>query len=469
MRAARAALDHARSHAEWHQAALDHDELTGAAAWRQDDESPHYDADALRDSLTAMADLRRQGDGHGLIQRLTEDLYRNLGDLGAPELFDTALGGTKDLVEAYLDEAERSLFWLADTPLDGVSVAEKRTRFRTARKVFGRSALLLSGGATWGFHHLGVVKALFEAGLLPHVLSGASTGAMVAAGVCARDNAELAEMFADTDQIRLDGLVPRGLGRALEAGSWLDPEGLYEVLRHNVGDVTFAEAFGHSGRALNISVSPTRKSQKPRLLCWLTAPNLLVARAALASSALPLLFPPVELVARAHDGRVVPYIPGERWVDGSLHGDLPKLRLSRLHNVNHFIVSQTNPHVLPFVAHRGRRGVRPTLAGLTSTTLRTQGVWAAELARKAAGGGAVGQLADHAHALVSQDYRGDIDIHPRFDPRLLAKVMSNPTRDDLAKFIREGARSVWPQLARIHAQTRISRGFQSCLDRLGPV
>ncbi|NJN36554.1 MAG: hypothetical protein HC794_05210 [Nitrospiraceae bacterium] len=35
----------------------------------------------------------------------------------------------------------------------------------------------------------------------------------------------------------------------------------------------------------------------------------------------------------------MPYLDGERWVDGSLHGDLPKQRLSRLHNVNHFIVS----------------------------------------------------------------------------------------------------------------------------------
>lgn len=471
LREAHSALDQATSHDAWHQAALAVDALTGAAAWRDDDASPHYDADALRDGIADMQALRAAGDGHVLIRRLTEHLHRNLGDLGAAELYSTAFGGTKRLVSRYLDESERSLLWLADTPIPGLSPADKRVRFRTARKVFGRSALLLSGGATWGFHHLGVVKALHAADLLPHVLSGASTGAMVAAGVCARNDAELTEMFADTDQIRLDGLVPRGLGRALKTGSWLDPERLYDVLQHNVGNVSFSEAYRHSGRALNISVSPTRKSQKPRLLCWLTAPDVLVARAALASSALPLLFPPVELAAKDESGETVPYISGERWVDGSLHGDLPKLRLSRLHNVNHFIVSQTNPHVLPFVSHGRRRGVRPAVAGLASATLRTQGVWAAELAHRAAGGrgGAVGQLADHAHALVTQDYRGDIDIHPRFDPKLLAKVMSNPTRDDLTRFIQEGERSVWPQLVRIDAQTRISRAFAACLSRLAPV
>jgi serine/threonine protein kinase len=87
-----------------------------------------------------------------------------------------------------------------------------------------------------------------------------------------------------------------------------------------------------------------------------TAPDVLVANAALASSALPGLFPPVVLEARGPDG-VRPYVPSERWVDGSLYGDLPKLRLARLHNVNHFIVSQTNPHVVAFNGQRGKAGV----------------------------------------------------------------------------------------------------------------
>ena len=38
--------------------------------------------------------------------------------------------------------------------------------FRRAAHIFGRSALMLSGGATLGFSHLGVVKALFEHDLL---------------------------------------------------------------------------------------------------------------------------------------------------------------------------------------------------------------------------------------------------------------------------------------------------------------
>ena len=71
----------------------------------------------------------------------------------------------------------------------------------------------------------------------------------------------------------------------------------------------------------------------------------------MASSALPGLYPPVELMppAARMARAIASYTPGERWVDGSIAGDLPKRRLSRLHNVNHYIVSQTNPHVVPFV------------------------------------------------------------------------------------------------------------------------
>ena len=60
---------------------------------------------------------------------------------------------------------------------------------------------MLSGGATMGIYHLGVVKALFVNGLLPTVLSGSSMGAIVAAGVCTRSDDELWEFFAQPGQI----------------------------------------------------------------------------------------------------------------------------------------------------------------------------------------------------------------------------------------------------------------------------
>lgn len=468
LREAAAALSVAESAGSWFDAATEFDALTGMDAWRDDDESPHYDAALLRAECQSLARLREAGEGVALGRALEESLNRHLADITAPELHAWALTGTKRLVTAYLDEVEGCLRWLARTPLAAIPDHEKRRRFEQSARVYGRSALMLSGGATWGFYHFGVVKALFREGLLPDILSGASTGAMIAAGVCARTDAELTDLFDRPDQVRLDGLHPVGPRAALNQRAVLDPERLMAVLRHNVGEWTFAEAHARSGRTLNISVSPTRTSQKPRVLSHVTAPDVLVARAALASSALPGLFPPVVLEAKDASGRIVPYIPSERWVDGSIYEDLPKLRLARLHNVNHFIVSQANPHVVPFVRHHGQRGLMPTLAGLTSSTLRTQGAYAIDLASRVTrpGKGPLSQLADRAQALVRQDYRGDIDIHPRFRLELLRKVVVNPTLEDLQDFILEGERATWPKLAMIRDQTRLGRVFRECVESL---
>ncbi len=455
-RGAARALAAATSYAEWLGAAEEYDRLTGGDAWRAEDESPHYDADLLRLDLASLRRLRATGPAASLelADLLTSSLYRHLAELAAPELYEGALAGTKHLVADYLAEVERALQWLAVTALPGIGNDEKKSRFTQAFRVYGRSALMLSGGATWGFHHLGVVKALFEQGVLPQILSGASTGAMIAAGVCVRTDTELADLYTHPEQMRLDGLSPVGLRRGIEGGALLDPERLHDVLRHNIGDYTFAEAWARSGRALNISVSPTRRRQKARLLTHLTTPDVLVASAALASSALPGLFPPVVLEARNAAGERVVYGPNERWVDGSLHEDLPKLRLARLHNVNHFIVSQTNPHVVPFA--RGVSGVAPAVAGLTTSAARA-------LRRLP---GPLGQLADHANALASQDYSGDIDIYPQFRPELLVRIVANPTRADLDAFIRSGERSTWPKIAMITDQTRVGRAFERAMGLL---
>ena len=159
--------------------------------------------------------------------------------------------------------------------------------------------------------------------------------------------------------------------------------------------------------------------------------------------------------------------PGERWVDGSIAGDLPKRRLSRLHNVNHFVVSQTNPHVVPFARHHGRPGVGPALMRVVSVTARSQGAWASDLVRRVSGAGKpVGRIAAAAHAVFSQDYRGHVDVHPPFRWALFRRMVSNPSRDELDLFIREGQRAVWPRVAMIRQQTRMGRAFKRAVAQL---
>jgi hypothetical protein len=88
------------------------------------------------------------------------------------------------------------------------STAEKLSFFNETRHAFGRSALLLSGGATLGLYHIGVMKALHDNNLLPRVLSGSSVGSIICAMVGTRTDEELKELFApDGNKIKLNFFV----------------------------------------------------------------------------------------------------------------------------------------------------------------------------------------------------------------------------------------------------------------------
>ncbi|KAM1782613.1 hypothetical protein ACFX11_041062 [Malus domestica] len=80
-----------------------------------------------------------------------------------------------------------------------------------------------------------------------------------------------------------------------------------------------------------------------------------------ASRAIPGLFEAQELIAKDRSGEIVPYhppfilgpdeglMPVRRWRDGSLEIDLRIMQLKELFNINHFIVSQANPHIAPLL------------------------------------------------------------------------------------------------------------------------
>ena len=452
----------ARSYAAWKRAAEDYEGDSGQLEWRRDPSSDHYHAGLIRQQLSELRRLRADGDVQGLVDHLHESLHRNLGDVGSPELYSVSPLGTKDLIEEYLSEIEATIEALVASDVAGWSTGQKRALVQRALANFGRSALLLSGGATLGFYHLGVVKALWEAQLLPEVISGASMGAMIAAGVCCRNDDELDELFAgDVYDLERRGLGLRSPLMMLRERSLMRPEVLLRTIESNCGVFTFEEAHERSGRVLNISVSPTRTRQKPRILCHQTAPRVLIPSAALASSAVPGLFPPVTLCQRDRSGEERPYIPTERWIDGSFGADLPMMRISRLHNVNHYIVSQANPHVVPFLHTESKRGLSGFAMGLAVGAMRSQGVQAMSVAKLAVAATPLKGSLDLLLSLAQQEYRGDIDIHPRFEPLQYRKLVRNPTRDDLAHFVLEGERAAWPKLAMIRDQTRIAR----CLSR----
>jgi predicted acylesterase/phospholipase RssA len=344
-------MDRAENYAEWRSAAEEHDRLTGARDWMDEDGTPDYDWKLIKSRTALLRRLRREGDVPRLVFYLHEELHGNLGNMANPALYGRARTGTKRLITAYLDEVVGALESLAAVDESTLPTAAKLRFFRRAAHSFGRSALVLSGGATLGLFHLGVIKALWAEGLLPTVLSGSSAGAIVAAIVATHGDGALAGIF-DPGYVKMEAWRDFGLEHFFRGRGFGNIDKLRHAINRNVRKDTFEEAFHRTGRVVNVSVSPADPNQFPRLLNFHNAPNVFVRRAVLASCALPGLFPPVVLHARNFSGGSVPYMPKSTWLDGSLKMDVPKTHLARMHNVNHLIVSQTNPHVLPFLSDR---------------------------------------------------------------------------------------------------------------------
>jgi predicted acylesterase/phospholipase RssA len=265
--------------------------------------------------------------------------------------------GTKALIEDYIDEVTKQLNFICDIDIEGFDIQEKLEFLRNTQKAFGRTALLLSGGGTFGLLHTGMIKVLWEQKLLPKIISGSSAGSIVAAVVCTRTDKEM-HLLMDPSHINYNfferenekGLPIIKISRFLKHGVVFDGEVFNECMKDNIGDMTFAEAYNRTGRILNITVSSSTNFEMPRILNYLTAPNVLIRTAVVASSAVPFLFSSAPLLAKDANKNIVPWNPsGHQWIDGSVEGDLPMQRLSELFGVNHYCVSQVNPHVMPFL------------------------------------------------------------------------------------------------------------------------
>ncbi len=462
----RRSLEAATTYAEWLDVATELDGLEGGAEWRADDSSTVYRTEVLRDAVTELTTALRHGQPLTLIDTLHASLHRHQTEVLDPALYQRSRVGTKRLVEAYLDQVVEAVHHLCDVDLPGVTDAQRLALVEREAHNVGRSALMLSGGATLGLFHIGVVKALWEADLLPTIVSGASTGSMIAGGLCTRTRAELEPIFADP-VAHIDTRVFRllGLREMRERKVAMSQEQLYQAISANMGDDTFREAFERTGRMLCISVTSTRAQQKPRLLSAITAPDVLVRSASLASCAIPGLFPPGALFQR-RDGAATEYVAGERWIDGTVEGDLPAERLARLLNVNHAIVSQTNAHLVPFAHARNRTGPLPLVTDLVSSTVHAQGLQLLDVARRHVKAQWAQRLLERAHGAADQRFMGDITIAPHATAWNYGVIFRNASPQALRRLIAQGERATWPRLHVIRAQTRLSRALEACVTKL---
>ncbi|OCK76924.1 lipid particle protein [Lepidopterella palustris CBS 459.81] len=483
-------LQSAETYDEWVDAAKELDTYLGNDSWKEEDEYAYYDSKTIRRVKEHMAKLRARaesdetGKSNGKImadsQKAIEDLRglveasvkNNFVGFENPRLYSETYYGTKDLVQGFVDEVESSLDLLFRThQLDQES---KKALFKHIGTNFGRTALCLSGGATFAYYHFGVAKALLDASFMPEVITGTSGGALVAALLATRTDDELKKLLVPALAHRITACHDDTLTwmkRWYRTGARFDSiDWAKRCAWFCRGSMTFREAYNRTGRILNVSCVPSDPHSPTILANYLTSPDCVIWSAVLASAAVPGILNPVVLMKKTKDGTLAPYSFGHKWKDGSLRTDIPLKSLNLHFNVRFSIVSQVNPHINLFffssrgsvgrpVTHRRGRGWRGGFLGsATEQYLKLDLTkWLKVLRHLELLPRPLGQ--DWSEVWL-QRFSGTITIWPKSIPSDFYHILSDPTPERLARMIHVGQQSAFPKLNFIANRAKVERLIQ---------
>lgn len=488
-------LGEAQYFEEWEASAYQLDEELGYDLWRQNATSKYYDYRLIYERLQAVIEAREEDDILSLVSLLRSGLVRNLGNITASRLFNRAYAGTKLLIEDYVTQVALAVEYITQYPTSpgsgsGLTNQAKLDVLHDTRQAFGRSVLVLQGGSIFGLCHLGVVKALHLRGLLPRIIAGTATGALIAALVGVHTEDELIH-FLTGEGIDLSAFTQRGEGEAgkynWEAEGWystttrrakrfikegylLDVGVLERCVRANVGDMTFEEAYAKTKRILNITVSTTGGGV-PNLLNYLTAPNVLIWSAALASNASSSLYSPVKLYSKDETGQIVPWaIAHETTFQSWTHTtytdrESPLTRIAELFNVNHFIVSQARPYLAPFL-RSDLHHPNPKQDSSWHLSVPVLRLIALEVQHRLLQVDSMGYLPPPIRRfLLDENIPGaSLTVVPELTTKDFVRPLENPTKESVDYLIRKGERSVWPAIGalkvRCAIEVELDRGYQ---------
>lgn len=456
----------ALSYEEWKYASLKLDELTNTNKWKETTESSLYDYKLIKNVTERMRELRLQNDYSNLLYLLRINWIRNLGNMGNVNLYRHSHVGTKLLIDQYVTESKLCLEALLHSDLDDTYLLGI---LQQTRRNIGRTALVLSGGGSFGLFHIGVLATLFELDLLPRVISGSSAGAIVASILCVRHKEEIPELlerivsqdfniFQDDKQKSEGENLLIKISRFFKDGTWFDNKQLAKTVIEFLGDMTFREAYNRTGKILNISVSAATLFEQPRLLNNLTAPNVLIWSAVCASCSLPAIFPSSPLYEKDPlTGEVREWAGSAsvKFVDGSVDNDLPISRLSEMFNIDHIIACQVNIHVFPFLklslscvggeiedefSARFKQNLSSVYKFMSNELIHLFEV-GSEL-------GFAKNLLLKMRSVLSQQYSGDITILPEMNTLLrFTDLICNPTKAFILREITNGAQATWPKIS----------------------
>ncbi|KAF2483923.1 acyl transferase/acyl hydrolase/lysophospholipase [Neohortaea acidophila] len=446
------------------------DELEGAAVWKEQEPSEYYDVGCLRGRLKRLALASEQDDLAEMLHIIRGELTRDLGGVCNPALHRHTRAGTKFLIDHYIATVRQALARIVDACALGdprLRELDVELELEQTRRSYGRTALLLSGGGTLGMSHIGVIKALHEAKALPRIISGSSSGSIVAAVLgCTPDEDLVGKLydFCNGDLAVFVGPHERQGwgGRVLHFGAngyFFELGNLRRVMVDLLGKTTFLEAYNRTRRVLNITVSNSSSFESQGVLNYATAGNVAIWSAVVASCAVPLGFEPERLLFKCDGERqdLTPWDPTTKYVDGSINGDLPTSILSAEFDVNHTIASQVNPHVVPFLNY----STTPAKAENTpywisavslahEEAIRSMDILSGLpcLQRKS-------NLLSKVTSVLSQRYSGDITLYPVDGVARFWKIMKNPTPRFMQDATERGEKATWPVLSMIKAHMDI--------------
>ncbi|KAJ3071784.1 hypothetical protein HDU98_004788 [Podochytrium sp. JEL0797] len=426
--------------------------------WTNEEESTIYDFGLIRERTDKLQKAREAGNTLVVAYHLRSGLLRNLGALNDIRLYSHHFVHTKQLIEDYHSEVEKCIEYIKSQNLEA-----KFDKISDTCQSFGRTALVLHGGASFALYHIGVAKALFERNLLPRIISGSSISALIAALICIHSDDELPAILCETgiDLSAFHRKDPKGgfyrkMYRLFREGHLLDSEVFTQCVNDNLKDVTFEEAFLKSGRVLNIVVSSARKNEIPRLLNYLTAPNVLVRTAACASASSVGIFQSVNLLAKEKDGvKIVPWGSTEiKWADAPYDGESPETRLAEQFNVNHFIVSQSSIISTQFLP-KGPQNLKTTFFEQLKRFMFN------EFRHRVSHLGHFRLLPLYFTSLFSHKILGHVTISPVLDWHDFRKGFANPDVDAMKYWISLGERTTWPYIELIRNRLRIELALQA--------
>ena len=433
--------------------------------------------DAIRHA-DANEDLR-------MLQKLLRSgMVRNLGGITNPRLYNRLYAGTKALIEEYV----RVMVDLIDAIVaHDPSIQSRMNLLDGARKSFGRTALVLQGGSIFGLCHIGVMRALHSRDLLPRIILGTSTGALMAALVGIHTDEELPAFLNGTginlsafeesnrsdEHTKLEWfeVLFRRVWRFFKSGFILDRDALERCVEANVGDMTFKEAFDRTQRMLSIAISCDSPGT-PNCLNYLTAPNVLIRSAAMASSKTDPVRAPAMILERGLHGQIQDWelndetpayreIRLRRGTPFANTRNTPLHRVSELFNVNHFIISQARPYLLPFVAPSLHRSNLPK--DWTQIKELARRLFHGELNLRLRQWDAVFGLPRSVRRfLLDENVHGpSITLVPEVEWSDFKHLLQNPTTEEVNYWILKGEKSVWPCVTALKVRCDIELALDS--------